>query len=173
MHCGKFSADERKLNGETWYMLDEQTAASAPRTNRTEYNGGVPYAVTAWGDPAEGEERPFGADAVVSVAPDATLELRSEKMVLDHLAVDCAAGAGTITCFMPAENGSIDVRQADVERLRAGFALPLTVGTVNRAARLKKWTVRVNGVADERLRVVYREGGLRIETRGGFLLLFR
>ncbi len=164
---------EGSFDGATWYVLDGQTAASAPKTNKTEYNGGVPYAVTAWGDPAEGEERPFGADAVVSVAPGATLELRSEKMVLDRLAVDCTAGAGTITCFTPAENGSIDVRHADVEQLRAGFALPLTVGAVNRASLLKKWTVLVDGVADERLRVVYRAGALRIETRGGFLLLFR
>lgn len=165
---------EGSFDGETWQVLDEQTDVSAPKTNKTEYNNGVPYAVMAWGDPAEGEERPFSEDAVVSVAPDATLDLRSEKMVLGHLSVDCTTGAGTITRFTPAESGSIDVRHSDVEKLRAGFALPLTVETVNRAARLKKWTVLVDGVADERLRVVYRkEDGLRIETRGGFLLLFR
>ncbi len=164
---------EGSFDGETWYVLDGQTAASAPRASQTAYNDGVPYAVTAWGDPAEGEEYPFGEEGVVSVASGATLEFRSEKLRIKHLAVDCDAGAGTITRFTPAENGTIDVRHADVEKLRAGFELPLTVGTVNRASLLKKWTVLVDGVADERLRVVYRAGALRIETRGGFLLLFR
>ena len=163
---------EGSFDGKTWYVLDGQTAASAPRTNKTEYNNGVPYAVTAWGDPAEGEERPFGADAVVSVAPGATLELHSEKMVLDRLAVDCTAGAGTITRFTPAPNGILDLTVEDPKTVRNGFEVPLTVGTVADAKNFASWTVRVNGKENKNRRLAYENGKLVIRAVG-FALIIR
>ncbi len=76
-------------------MLDEVSVKTTPNAPGAEYDGGTPYAVTGWGDPADGEEQSFDKDAAVSVAPGATLELRSEKMVVGHLAVGCRTAGET------------------------------------------------------------------------------
>lgn len=163
---------EGSFDGETWYVLDERTDASTPHTNCTEYNGGVPYAVTAWGDPVEGEEYPFGEDGCVAVAPGAVLELRSEKLVISALSVDCDVGAGTITRFTPAPNGTLYLTTTDPKSVRRGFIVPLTIGEVANARNFASWSVVVNGEAKPNCRLRFANGCLQIDGLG-FMLRIR
>ena len=163
---------EGSFDGETWHVLDEKTEVSTPRTNGTEFNEGVPYAVAGWGDPAEGEEYPFDQDAVVSVASGAVLELLSEKMVIGHLAVDGEAGSGTITRFTPGPNGTLDLTVSDSKSVREGFVLPLTIGEVANAKNFASWTVKVNGVKKKACRLAFADGRLVVHSTA-FLLMIR
>ena len=165
---------EGSFDGQTWQVLDEVEVGTTPRAPGTEYNGGVPYAVTSWDDPAAGEEAAFDADAAVSVAPGATLDLRSEKMAVGHLAVDCRTGAtgGTITRLTPMSNGTLDLTVDDQKAVRNGFVVPLTIGTVADAQNFATWSVRVNGILKRNRRLVYDDGKLQIHGLG-FAVIIR
>ncbi len=166
---------EGSFDGQTWYELDEVSVKSTPNAASAEYNGGAPYAVTGWGDPAAGEEQAFDKDAAVSVAPGATLELRSDKMVVGHLAVDCRTAGetgGTITCLTPMPDGTLDLTVDDPKSVREGFVVPLTITEVTDAQNFASWTVRVNGVVKSKRKLAYRDGQLLI--RGvGFAVIIR
>lgn len=167
---------EGSFDGQTWYVLDEVSVkATTPNAAGVEYNGGAPYAVTGWGEPGEGEEQAFDKETAVSVAPGATLELRSEKMVVGHLAVDCRTAGeagGTITCLTPMPDGTLDLTVDDPESVREGFVVPLTIGKVVNAKNFASWTVRVNGVAKPKRKLIYRNGKLVINGFG-FVLICR
>ncbi len=166
---------EGSFDGQTWYVLDEVSVKATPAAPGTEYNAGAPYAVTGWGEPGEGEAVAFDADTAVSVAPGATLDLRSDKMVVGHLAVDCRTAGetgGTITCLTPMSDGTLDLTVDDPKSVREGFVVPLTIGTVADAQNFATWSVRVNGVVKSKRKLVYRDGQLLI--RGvGFAVIIR
>lgn len=163
---------EGSFDGQTWQVLDEVAVGTTPRAPGTEYHGGVPYAVTSWDDPAEGEAFAFDADATVSVARGAMLDLHSAKMVVGHLAVDCRTGGGTITRLTPMSNGTLDLTVDDPKTVRNGFVVPLTVGTVADAQNFASWTVRVNGVLKRSRKLVYSDGQLQILSIG-FAVIIR
>lgn len=169
-------------DGSSWTLLDEhpcsdwnnlelrQAAIDAtPNVDGAWYNDGIPYAFSSY---ATSDGLVFGAHARVSVAKGATLDLQSEKMVLDRLAVDCTAGAGTITRFTPAPNGILDLTVEDPKAVRNGFEVPLTVGTVADAKNFASWTVRVNGKENKNRRLAYENGKLVIRAVG-FALTIR
>ena len=171
------------VDGSSWTLLGEHSCSdwsdlelrqeaidATPNVDGAWYNDGFPYAFSSY---AVAVGRVFGANARVSVSEGARLDLSDGAMELSALAVDCAAGAGTITRFTPAESGSIDVRHADFAQLRAGLILPLKIETVNLASRLRNWMVMVNGVGNEKLRVFYSNGDLRVEARSRFFLRIR
>ncbi len=160
---------EGSADGKTWCVLDEKTDASAPRTNCTVYNDGVPYVVTGDAD----ERYPFGEEGVVSVAPGATLDLSSVKLSIKHLSANGdAETAGTITCFTPAPNGTLDLTVADPKSVGEGFVVPLTVGEIAEAANFASWTVRINGKKKKNRQLAHENGKLVIH-RGGILLIVR
>ena len=159
---------EGSFDGETWCVLDGKAGATTPTTNSTEYNGGEPYSIAP--QTSDSTALAFGGGPV-SVAAGATLDLRSETLRLSHLVVDCDAGAGTITRFTPEPNGILDLTIADASKVSAGFVVPLTVGTIANAKNLSTWTVRVNGVAKECLRLRYRDGNLVLVGCGTRIIL--
>lgn len=169
------------VDGVTWaplarheYGTDSDAAwdwrtNSTPNTACTEYNGGAPYPFDQLEVDPSGVA--FGA-ASVSVAAGATLDLRSEKMRLGHLAVDIDAGAGTITRFTPEPNGALDLVAADATCVRAGFVVPLTVGNLPEADALSTWTVYVNGVEKRNLGLRFANGKLVLYGRQ-FIVIIR
>lgn len=164
---------EGSFDGQTWYVLDEVSVkATTPNAAGVEYNGRAPYAVTGWGEPGEGEEQAFDKETAVSVAPGATLELRSEKMVVGHLAVDCRTGGGTITCLTPMPDGTLDLTVDDPKSVGEGFVVPLKIEKVVNAKNFASWTVRVNGVVKPKRKLIYRNGQLLIGGLG-FTVIFR
>ena len=177
---------EGSSDGVNWTVLDEQTNAATPSGNTKRnattgevtpvyFNGGVPYATANAGDPAADDAFPFGPDAAVAVAADATLDFGSAKMTLTHLAVDAAACGGTLTRFTPAPDGVLDltldgsVRDFVGER---GVTL-LAVPEIAARRNLVSWRVRVNGVPDGRLAVRWSNGKLLLIWRPSAVLVVR
>lgn len=172
------------VDGKVWTLLGNHLCANwndmeerqkvtdeTPNTDGAWYNDGVPYCFSAYSN-ATG--RVFGENAVVSVAPDATLDLGGIGMELGHLAIDCAGGAGTILRFSPAENGMLELTNADVDQLKAGYVLPLAFGEIANAGRFKTWTVKVNGVVDNTLRIRREpDGCVKVMPKGGLILVVR
>lgn len=147
-------------NEATWTYLTNST----PDTAKTEYDI---YRLDKL--PEASACAPFGS-AEVSVAAGATLDFVSADMTIARLKVDLDAGAGTITRFTPAPDGTIDVRSAT--KLRPNQVLPLTVGTVASAENLASWTVKENGVTREGMGIRLRGGNLALSA-SGCLMIFR
>lgn len=156
----------------SWNDMDERAKATAetPDVDGAWYNGGVPYSFKQY----SGAGRTFGETAVVRVADGATLDLGSVGMELGGLLVDCAAGAGTIPRFTPAENGVLELTNANPDQLSAGYVLPMTFGEIAEPQRLKTWTVKVNGVTSDRLQVRREaDGSVKVMPRVGLLVIFK
>ncbi len=147
---------EGSYDGVEWRTLDyREDDPNTPTANSTRgpapdyvetpvyFNDGVPYPTANVGEPSDGHLLPLGEDAVVSVAQGAVLDLYSPAMRLKHLAVDCTAGAGTITRFTPEPGGTLDISSSTP--VSGNFAVPLSILEIAHPENLAGWTVSVNG----------------------------
>ena len=119
---------------------------STPDTAETEYDRMVFDMLPA----EKAASAPFG-DAEVCVAKGALLDFVSADMTISGLKVDMDAPGGTITRFTPAEGGVIDIVTSSVFSGEA--VVPLTVGQVASPENFKTWTVKVNGIGCDNLKI--------------------
>lgn len=146
---------------------------STPKSAKTEYNGGEPYPLNLLSAPET--YAPFGT-AGVGVAADARLELPSVGATLSRLVVDNKTGVGgTISCFTPTEEGVLDVT-LDVpvgDFVAEKGAVLFSVPQIAEPRRLKKWTIRVNGVTVKGLSLFWSDGYIRLGYKPGLALIVR
>lgn len=174
---------ESSANGIDWEVMDVRTnqtfttMGEGPRMNpqfNYTYNGHIPYIFSA-----KNANWRFDTYGVVQVDAGAVLdmdELRTENIAFNALKVDCARGAGTITKFVPAADGTLFLVNAPVDaagRLRAHVDTGLTLGTVVDAANLKTWKVYANGIRSSASRMSFRDGRLVVDTAHGTLVILK
>lgn len=174
---------ESSANGFDWEVMDVRTnqtfttIGEGPRMNSQfnyTYNGHIPYIFSA-----KNANWRFDTYGAVQVDAGAVLdmdELRTENIAFNALKVDFAYGAGTITKFVPAANGTLFLVNAPVDaagRLRAHVDTGLTLGTVVDAANLKTWQVYANGVRSSASRVSICDGRLVVDTAHGTLVILK
>lgn len=174
---------ESSPNGVDWEVMDVRsnqtftTTAEGPRLNpqfNYTYNAHVPYLFSA--KRADWKFTTYGSVQVDAGAVLDMDELRTENIAFNALKVDCARGAGTITKFVPAADGTLFLVNAPVDaagRLRAHVDTGLTLGTVVDAANLKMWKVYANGVRSSASRVSFRDGRLVVDTAHGTLVILK
>lgn len=140
------------------------------------YNGHVPYLFNALN--AGWKFDTFGA---VSVAKGAKLvldDIPDVNVAFNALEVDLTAGAGTITKFRPAANGTLFLKNPRPADLKGGsltnaIVLPLTLGSILDAANLDTWTVYVDGELSKESQVKVIDGKLVVKTPHGMMFLLK
>ena len=166
--------DER--SNQRWWASDEPGSSGLDPQYQYTYNNHIPYLFKSLN--ADWRFTTFGA---VSVAAGATLdlsELRTQNIAFNGLRVDLAAGAGTITHFAAAANGTLyltnasDFIRAD-GKLPTNLLLPLTFGTILSAANLDSWSIVVDGVSSSQSSVCVKNGKLCVQTPRGFSCVIR
>ena len=134
------------------------------------YNNCVPYRFTQG---ASAAETLLGAK--VRVAAGATLDtdyLPDANLSFAALTVDCAAGGGTITKFVPTADGALYLENIAMQDVCKGYVIPVKLKTVVDEATLLKWPVYVGGERLEGFRLV-RRNGLLLLTCDGTMIIFR
>jgi len=148
-------------NDETaWTFLTNSTPDTAQTEYRLQFLDRLPAGSAAYA--------PFGS-AALSVASGATLDFESSEMEISNLKVDMDAGGGSITRFTPAANGTIDLVSSS--QVAVDDEIPLTIGQVSSPMNFKSWTVKVNGVVREDLKVRWRNGRLYVSPIYGMTLI--
>jgi hypothetical protein len=161
---------EGSVDGETWTTLDERTGVAQPYCLFTAMNAGRPFTFTSLA--AEQGRAALPAGSVVTVDAGATLNLNDAEATISKLRVDCAAGAGTINSFRPAAGGTLELVNFPAEVTRfSGYEVPITVTGVQDAAKLRSWTVTVNGVR-RAAKATYRDGKIVLQS-GGLTVIVR
>lgn len=168
---------EGSVDGETWWTVDDVSAADNARMPRTDdaYNYWWWYADTSCaagtagthtgGKPIAGSTNAVAVvyDCPVSVAAGATLEAKG-LVRLSSLRVD-PASAGTIRGFSLAGEGSVEV----TGRVVGQTELPLVLEDAVGGGNLRHWSVSVTGATGEwRARV---RGGKIVVTPPAFAVL--
>ena len=146
---------ESSLDGVEWVTMDERSgqrpwedgeAGSSgfyAQWNYT-YNNHVPYLFKSLN--ADWRFTTFGKVSVAAGAKLDLSELREENIAFNALEVDCAAGAGTITHFAPAEGGALYLENMSAEQKAASkFKVPITIENWIAPEKLSSWSVYVNG----------------------------
>ena len=167
---------ETSDDGVTWTCVDRRSGETGPAGSQVYRNNGVPY--TCAENAANWTFRPEGT---VEVKSGATLDLGqipTANIAVSALRVDLTAGAGTITKFVPAANGSVflvNVPQTLLTpdgELAHRAILPLTLGEISSPEALSTWKVFVNGrETSSTVRVV--NGQLVASGTNGLILIFR
>lgn len=167
---------EASDDGVTWTRVDRRSDETGPAASRAYRNDGVPY--TCAENAANWTFRPEGT---VEVKFGATLDLGqipTANIAVSALRVDLTAGAGAITKFVPAANGSVflvNVPQTLLTpdgELAHRAILPLTLGEISSPEALSTWKVFVNGrETSSTVRVV--NGQLVASGTNGLILLVK
>ena len=150
-------------NGTDWTIVDVRTKVEIgeERKSWTAYNQGAFFELTD----GEGEDYVvYTPDTVVSIAPQARLELPGDLTQTGVLEVDCVTGAGVLSHLNPAPNG--ELRLVGVSAPGMSFEVPLEIGHVVNAWNLRTWTIRVNGEISTRHRLVFSNGKLMLVSQG-------
>ena len=153
-------------DGVNWTLLDDRSAEQtvpASTEKGVEYNGGVPYALSAGTDTTGAL---LASGGIVTVAAGATLDPAVLGLGIEKLAIDYAAGAGTITRCTAMANGAVYITISEGAKLRLPCTLPLTIDELGNAAALKTWTVYVNGETLEKARLSYNGNQLQLSGAG-------
>ncbi len=164
---------ESSADGVNWTLLDEHEEASeASSVGTYSYYVSTAYTSDLFSDAG------FCPTGVVSVGTGATLDLSAVKDVSNEIAsleIDCAAGAGTITTFRPAENGIISLLgRSSIAFDGTTSVLPITVGSVVDEDRLSNWTVQVDGETKSTWGLCLdAQGRLCVCRPSGITVLFR
>lgn len=135
------------------------------------FNNGIPYVFTAGATDADKLE-----NVKLSVAANAVLDtsyLPDSAISVAELTVDCENGAGTITKFRPAENGTLRLVSAP-DLTAADYTLPLVLDSVIDGEALGSWKVYADG---EFVPAAYVEldgnGNVVVKYRHGLRLIVR
>ena len=134
------------------------------------YNNGEPYHFKYGGTAAE---RLSGVK--VSVASGATLDtsyIADEALSIVSLDVDCASGAGTITKFRPAANGTLALTGVD-GKLPGRYVVPISLSEVVDAENFASWNVTLNGTRSPATTLAWANGVLVANTAHGTIVVFR
>ena len=146
---------QTSADGINWQTVDKQTGAIS-----SSGYGSTPFVVKGFlADGAAG----FDPSANVKVASGATLDASGVAggQSLEHLTVDWAAGAGTITGVTIAQNGVLDLVNVPANTRIAGKTIPVTLSGLSGTANFGTWTIRVNGTATTE-RLYWNGSSLRI-----------
>ncbi len=147
-------------DGENWTELDRRESMG-PYAERKSWVGefAISYGADRFAQPFDN----------VQVDKGGTLETRG--CPLAGLRVDCDNGGGTVTKFVPAPNGVLDLICADPSALTASFAVSLTIGDTSNLGNLATWRVRVNGVEKAGYVVRFKKGRLVVRGAGSLLII--
>ena len=152
-------ADESKTNGGKWHYNVESVTAGGK-------HGGQEIDTTI---PPEGRAACFLDNvSTIEVDGDATLVLQGD-VTLSRLTVDLA-GAGTISGGVLAANGTLNLVGAMSGN---SMPLPLAFENVTDLENITSWAVTVEGVPDERIKLVLANGGVELKCRKGFSVTVR
>lgn len=158
--------------GQRWWSAGEAGSSGLDPQYQFTYNNHVPYLFRSRN--ADWRFTTFGS---VSVSPGATLdlsELREENIAFNGLKVDFGSGAGTITHFVPAEDGMLHLANVPEEKLASKkFRLPIVFGAIAAPERLASWSVSVNGETLRAMAVEAIGGELWAVRRTGFVVNVR
>ena len=152
---------EASPDGMTWLTLDERSVASVPSSDAQWYNSGNPYELQKC--PAE---KAFSSTAKVQVDGGAALDLGyvdDAAAEISALVVDCDAGVGTITKFLPTENGALYLVGDGV---KGTCTIPVTFGSVKNIDNLENWSVYINGRLKDGYSILYKNGALEVLPPG-------
>ncbi len=158
---------ESSADGENWTLLDGRSPGEFvnPMALYADFNNGVPMALrSAATIPVELVTLEDGA--LLSVASGASLGPAETTFSTAGLRVDCAAGAGTISCFAPRAGGRLELVGVPNGTNLAGYVVPITIQSIADRANLKTWTVFVDGAPKGSLYVVADGNGLRLVRKG-------
>lgn len=176
---------QSSADGQTWVTMDVQTNAFLDlgweglklnaQFNYT-YNRHVPYLLRS----TQANWR-FDTFGPVQVAAGAKLDLDEvpeANIAFNGLAVDLTAGAGTITKFAAAQNGTLALAHPRAEdapdgHLKSRVRLPLTISKFISTENLDSWSVTLDGTPAPASKVLVENGGLVVATLNGTLILFR
>ena len=163
---------ESSPDGVTWKRMDEYTKFVPPENPREGetiynmwYNDGVPFRFRYGVMPgAPG----FAASNPVRVDAGATFDTSNVAGDCEFasLIVDAENGGGTITRFVPAANGSINLVSEGAFVLTSGTSLPFVLESTDGMANLRSWRVCVNGVLRKGWHVRYADGAFRFMPPG-------
>ena len=134
------------------------------------YNNGVPYLFKKSGTAAD---RLSGVK--LRVANGATIDtdyLADSAISISELGVDCANGAGTITKFRPAANGTLALTGVD-GKLPGRYVVPITLSEVVDAENFASWNVTLNGTRSPATTLAWVNGVLVANTSRGTIVVFR
>ena len=134
------------------------------------YNNGVPYLFKKSGTAAD---RLSGVK--LRVANGATIDtdyLADSAISIAELGVDCANGAGTITKFRPAANGTLALTGVD-GKLPGRYVVPITLSEVVDAENFASWNVTLNGTRSPATTLAWVNGVLVANTSRGTIVVFR
>jgi len=157
---------ETSADGVTWTKRDEVDPydQTPPIANFTFWNDGVSWKF---------EDIPASslslAAADVLVATNATVEICGTNAVIGRLSVDVAVGGGTISTFVPAANGVLNIMNYPAHTRISGYELPLMFGSVENVKNLRTWKLFVNGASID-ARIVLIDGRLYILPSKGFVI---
>jgi autotransporter-associated beta strand protein len=155
---------EGSPNGKDWFLLDAQSGYNPTTGRGAWYNGDVPFPFNGPASLTPGAGTlAIPAGSVVEVQAGATLAVTGGAAPISALRVDMIAGAGTITRFTPAPNGTLHLTRASGNP--ASWTIPLTLGTLDDSAgNLRTWQVIADGV-------LLRGYTLALDTATGMLKL--
>ena len=165
---------ESSSDGTTWQLVDVRTNFFPTTTRQAWYNNGIPFdfllnrAISTMG---EGLANAIPDDAIVEVAPGATLAVVGGTEVIGALRVDMAAGAGTITRFTPAANGTLHLTNAT--GAPTSWVIPITFGSVDNPSVLYSWQIIADGKPLNGYRLFYdtATGLLTLKPQGTILII--
>ena len=173
---------EGSTDGKEWTMLDDKriwdltdadqlaAATNAVPAQKAEYNGGVPYYLSALTNNTN--FAPFGSLTPVKVASGATYAAVDPTTKLDALSVDFGAtGKGVVSNFTVVANGELTV--ANYDKSMGVAEVPLTFCDMKGTSNFKTWKILVDGVTPEGYTVRWRDGKLYVAPKQGLLLIVR
>lgn len=155
-----------------WVAVDSRENASMPDKASTWYNGGKPWLVSS---AAAARVAAFPAATPVRVDAGATLDLTdapSTQMSVVDVDGD-AVGYGTIVGGACAASGTIRVTTSSGNLPMVTTSLPLKLVDCADVKNVGDWTLEVNGVVNERLRMSVAADGTVTIHPSGLVITFR
>jgi len=156
---------ESSPDGVSWTTVSQYTYVTPPSGVQQYYNSGVHYKINT-GDMAGAGG--FGSSSLVQVCSNATLDcsLVTGGQTISKLAVDAAAGGGTLKNVKFAAVGALNLTGLPAGTKLSNYEIPLTFDGVADTAAVRSWTVYVDGVARAGVRLAFIDGKLVIPSAG-------
>ena len=156
---------ESSPDGVSWTTVSEYWYITPPSGVQQYYNNGVHYKINT-GDVAGAGG--FGSSSLVQVCSNATLDcsLVTGGQTISKLAVDAAAGGGTLKNVKCAAGGALYLTDLPAGTKLSNYEIPITFDGVADTAAVRFWTVYVDGVVRTDVHLVFIAGKLVIPSPG-------